>query len=381
MAFSVWRLEFEKKEWRVYCLICRHTIGHTPYNAYNHEKTQKHVENLRRLSSSNTAPSPAIPINNLGSAGQGLSKPNLLTRLFHLALTIHYENKRPKDDHSDVQTLRGIIKDLKIRLENTFSLTSDQMKNVRALAFNKIYDPLRTCYMAINADIFDYLKIHAEELHFSNVFGNPVYEQVLEHAIRKMCSSVRNGFRQHLRDSIKNGIGGPKPNDRLVLLQNVALRNFVHQHSDLLWEEETESHNTDKGGPEFSEPPAKRKRASKNHTGKKLKGNDFWSMVDDWYSKKVEELGTKITDSGWKQCIAPFFVFMHETNLLLNFTRLLEEFVRFDEQGFVGLSPGSVTGAVNNKPGAASTASGRQNSASCNAGVPGSSVLALCHNN
>ncbi|KAF9076933.1 hypothetical protein BDP27DRAFT_1414063 [Rhodocollybia butyracea] len=137
----------------------------------------------------------------LGSAGQGLSKPDLLTRLFHLALTIHYENQRPKDDHSDVQTLRGIIKDLKIRLENTFSLTSDQMKNVRALAFDKIYDPLRTCYMAINADIFDYLKIHAEELHFSNVFGNPVYEQVLERAIRKTCSSVRNGFRQHLRIS------------------------------------------------------------------------------------------------------------------------------------------------------------------------------------
>ncbi|KAF9069426.1 hypothetical protein BDP27DRAFT_1363411 [Rhodocollybia butyracea] len=65
MAFSVWRLEFEKKEWRVYCLICRHTISHTPYNAYNHEKTQKHVENLCRLSSSNTAPSPAIPINNV----------------------------------------------------------------------------------------------------------------------------------------------------------------------------------------------------------------------------------------------------------------------------------------------------------------------------
>ncbi|KAF9072511.1 hypothetical protein BDP27DRAFT_1418126 [Rhodocollybia butyracea] len=262
----------------------------------------------------------------LGSAGQGLSKPNLLTRLFHLALTIHYENQWPKDDQNDVQTLRGIVKDLKVWLENTFSLTSDQIKNIRALAFDKVYDPLCTCYMAINADLFDYIKSHAEELHFGNVFGNPVYEQVVEQAIRKTCSSVRNGFRQHLQDSIKNGIsaavfthhmnalylqpGGPKPNDQLILLRNIAL------HSDLLWEEEKDGNNVDEGGPEGSKPPAKRKKSS---NGKKPKGHDFWSMVDEWYSDKMKTLGTKVTNSGWKQ--------------------LLEEFVSFDEGGFVGPSP------------------------------------------
>ncbi|KAF9029675.1 hypothetical protein BDP27DRAFT_1436520 [Rhodocollybia butyracea] len=170
----------------------------------------------------------------LGSMGQGLSKPDLLTRLFNLALTMHYENQRPKDGQNDVQTLRGIIKELKVCLENTFSLTSDQTKNIRALAFDKIYDPLRMCYMAINVDIFEHIKICAEELRFSNIFGNPVYEQALERSIRKTCSSVRNGFCQHLRDSIKNGVdaavfthrmntyylrpGGPKPNDWLILL-------------------------------------------------------------------------------------------------------------------------------------------------------------------
>ncbi|KAF9069428.1 hypothetical protein BDP27DRAFT_1421063 [Rhodocollybia butyracea] len=46
-----------------------------------------------------------------------------------------------------------------------------------------------------------------------------------------------------------------------------------------------------------------------------------------------------------------------------------------EAEALQGLSPGSVTGAVNNEPGAASTASGRQNSASRNAGVPGSSAF------
>lgn len=109
--------------------------------------------------------------------------------------------------------------------------------------------------------------------------------------------------------------GGPKPNDRLILLRNIALvcvraltagfllitvqRNFVHRHSDVLWEEEAAS-NVEESPQEDSEPPAKRKKVAKNQ-GKKPKGHDFWSMVDEWYSEKMKKLGTKITDSGWKQ--------------------------------------------------------------------------------
>ncbi|KAJ3804500.1 hypothetical protein F5876DRAFT_70580 [Lentinula aff. lateritia] len=61
-----------------------------------------------------------------GSVGQGLSKPDLLTRLYQLAITFDLENKRPKADGIDVQTMQAMMKDLKIRLEQTFSLTRSQ---------------------------------------------------------------------------------------------------------------------------------------------------------------------------------------------------------------------------------------------------------------
>jgi hypothetical protein len=76
-------------------------------------------------------------------------------------------------------------------------------------------------------------------------------------------------------------------------------RNFVHQHSDLLWEEELD--NVEERPQETGEPPVKRKKVSKNKIGKLAKGHDFWSMVDDWYGDKMKVLGTKITDPGWKQ--------------------------------------------------------------------------------
>ncbi|KAJ3860450.1 hypothetical protein EV359DRAFT_85319 [Lentinula novae-zelandiae] len=134
-----------------------------------------------------------------GSVGEGLSKADLSTRLLTLAVLFDMENQRPKDDENDLQNMRMMYKDLKIRLEQTFSLTSAQMKSIRLIAQEKIYDPLRTCYAGINRDVFDYMKTHAEVMHFSNIFGNPVYESTLEKAVKKSCSSVRNAFRQHVR--------------------------------------------------------------------------------------------------------------------------------------------------------------------------------------
>ncbi|KAJ3925044.1 MAG: hypothetical protein NXY57DRAFT_1044441 [Lentinula lateritia] len=89
-----------------------------------------------------------------GSIGEGLSKADLSTRLLTLAVLFDMENQRPKEDENDHQNMRAMYKDLKIRLEQTFSLTSAQTKSIRLIAQEKIYDPLRICYTGINQDVF-----------------------------------------------------------------------------------------------------------------------------------------------------------------------------------------------------------------------------------
>ncbi|KAJ3844655.1 hypothetical protein F5878DRAFT_655675 [Lentinula raphanica] len=273
-----------------------------------------------------------------GSVGEGLTRPDMLTRMFMLAVTFNLENTRPKDDVTDMQTMRGMMKDLKIRLEQSFSLTATQTKNIRIIAQEKIYDPMRTHYLGINDDVFNHIRDHADEMHFANIFGCPAYEVILERAVKKVCSSVRNGFRQYLRDSVSQGTsaakfthemnkiyrraGGPQYNDRLILIRN---RRFIYDNQNVLWLEEDGSDTitpdlegqgsqTDPRGENSSEPPAKKRKTLKQTAGGRVpKGQDFWSLVDAWYQEK-KSLGKKITDAGWKQ--------------------LIEDYIRFDEAGF-----------------------------------------------
>ncbi|KAJ3900294.1 hypothetical protein F5879DRAFT_993015 [Lentinula edodes] len=273
-----------------------------------------------------------------GSVGQGLSKPDLLTRLYQLAITFDLENKRPKADGIDVQTMQAMMKDLKIRLEQTFSLTRSQTRTIRLLAQEKMFDPMRTCYMGVNQDVFDYIRAHSEELNYSNVMGNPSYELVMLKEVKKACSSIRNNFRQHLRDSITVYIdavafthkmkklyqrpGGVTYDDRLLLLRNIILRRYMVDHPNTVWVEEELTDDTTSDVDNAAAPsnadgstrPAKRPRTVKSSAGGRVpKGQDFWSLIDSWfYSKK--DLGKRLTDEGWKQ--------------------LLEGYVRFDEAGF-----------------------------------------------
>ncbi|KAJ3925568.1 MAG: hypothetical protein NXY57DRAFT_1068417 [Lentinula lateritia] len=280
-----------------------------------------------------------------GSVGEGLSKADLSTRLLTLAVIFDLENQRPKEDENNLQSMRAMWKDLKIRLEQTFLLTAAQTvlleKSIRLIAQEKIYDPLRTCYLGLNRDVF----ANSEEMRFSNVFGNAAYEDTLEKAIKKVCSSVRNAFRQHLRDSVEKGtnvaifthnmnkiyirMAGPNYNKRLLLLRNVVLRCFIFDNPNVLWAEEDPNH--DDSGPEPSNTgsgslpeihvvqeesvstPLRSKKCKTAAVGRVRKGQDFWSLVDAWFVSK-RELGKKLTDPGWKQ--------------------LLEDYVEFDENGF-----------------------------------------------
>ncbi|KAJ3856893.1 hypothetical protein EV368DRAFT_61327 [Lentinula lateritia] len=265
-----------------------------------------------------------------GSVGQGLSKPDLLTRLYQLAITFDLENKRPKADGIDIQTMQAMMKDLKIRLEQTFSLT----RTIRVLAQEKMFDPMQTCYMGVNQDVFDHIRAHSEALNYLNVIGNPSYELVMLKEVKKACSSFRNNFRQHLRDSITIYIdavafthkmkklyqrpGGVTYDDHLLLLRNIIL--------SISAEEELADDTTSEDNADGSTRPAKCPRTVKSSAGGRVpKGQDFWSLIDSWFNSK-KYLGKKLTDEGWKQ--------------------LLEGYVCFDEAGFKSMasSPQSTAG-------------------------------------
>ncbi|KAJ3846382.1 hypothetical protein EV368DRAFT_69967, partial [Lentinula lateritia] len=241
------------------------SLDRTPFTWNNSEELHQ-----RNSPSPSTSPSPAVPppsltpvlttqaVDNLakdfccteaqqsvlhtlvrfGSIGDGLSKADLSTRLFTLAVLFDMEKQRPKEDENNLQNMRAMYKDLKIRLEQTFSLTSVQTKSIRLIAQEKIYDPLRTCYAGINRDVFDYIKSNAEVMHFSNIFGNPNYESTLEKAIKKAIGTHFGNILQ-LRDSVEKGtdaatfthnmnkvyirMAGPSYNAHLLLLCNIVL--------------------------------------------------------------------------------------------------------------------------------------------------------------
>ncbi|KAF9060904.1 hypothetical protein BDP27DRAFT_1429542 [Rhodocollybia butyracea] len=119
-------------------------------------------------------------------------KPELLVKLYEMSLHFElYNNPKVIEDQNNTDTLRGMLRDLQIRLEQMFALTPNQNKTSRAIVLDLIYDPLRTCYQdLVGADVFDHIKKNSKQFGFDNVFGVPAYEKVLEKLITRQSSSV-----------------------------------------------------------------------------------------------------------------------------------------------------------------------------------------------
>ncbi|THV04276.1 hypothetical protein K435DRAFT_851101 [Dendrothele bispora CBS 962.96] len=286
----------------------------------------------------------------MGSVGKGLDQADMLTHLYSLSVAFDQHNRRFEGDNN-IDTLRAMLKDLNTRLEMTFTLTSEQNKNVCLITLEMLYDPLRTCYLDINNAVFDHLKKHKNEMRLTNVFDNPAREKILESAITRSCSSIRNGFRQHIRDSVGKNInlvtfthqmnriylrpGGSKLNEKLLLLRNAILRRYIHDNPKVVWADEDgkaqgpvneigngESHSMEavQTSNMTSEEPPTKKRKLKEAAGSRVpKGQDFWSLIDKWFSEQQAKFGKRITGAGWKS--------------------YLEDIVRFDEAGFKLTSP------------------------------------------
>ena len=58
---------------------------------------------------------------------RGLSKPDLLARLYSIAVGFDmYNNPKVIEDENNTDTLKRMLRDLQIQLEQTFRLTSNQ---------------------------------------------------------------------------------------------------------------------------------------------------------------------------------------------------------------------------------------------------------------
>ncbi|KAJ6521147.1 hypothetical protein DFH09DRAFT_939238, partial [Mycena vulgaris] len=91
------------------------------------------------------------------------------------------------------------------RLDDGFALTSDQKRNIRGIAQDTIHEATRTAFFMMHVDVLSTLKATAQKLDLDNIFGVPVREKKLVSTLKKTCSSVRNAFRQDIRDSIEPG--------------------------------------------------------------------------------------------------------------------------------------------------------------------------------
>ncbi|KAJ7821504.1 hypothetical protein B0H13DRAFT_1920674 [Mycena leptocephala] len=150
-----------------------------------------------------------------------------------------------------------------------------------------IYEPTRTSFMKMHLDVIQKLCDNKGTAKLTSVFGNPAREKILFPLVKRICSSVRNSFRQDIR----NSICGDSP----------LLGRFTY----------TSAMKFKRGGPGISldvgysvhNAILKRKLSTQTQGGGRIpKGKDFWSQVDTFFTKKITEFGTKnLQNAGWKE--------------------------------------------------------------------------------
>ncbi|KAI0355310.1 hypothetical protein OH77DRAFT_1511597 [Trametes cingulata] len=257
----------------------------------------------------------------LGSSEPALSRPDLATRTYTLAAIFALINtcKRSQSASQDtgVDDLPGLFNDLKIRLEDTFNLTKEQRENIRAITQDMIYQANRVTFKALADDVEKHLRGDQAMLRLTNIFGSPFREKILSTHLKRVASSVRNAFRQDIRDSIsgdkkcslkdftfqsavKYKRGGP--GDRLDVGYTIHNRRFALDNPELLNIDESEDGNDSSSTPPAADSttgPARKKRKT-TAGGRVPRGEDFWSRVDRHLASYVISYGRNLASVQWK---------------------------------------------------------------------------------
>ncbi|KAJ7195400.1 hypothetical protein B0H12DRAFT_1169438 [Mycena haematopus] len=136
------------------------------------------------------------------------------------------QRRQQAQDNTFGGDLRVMMRDLQTRLDTSFALTANQkvfvlhrrtsgiflintQANVRGIAQDTVHEATRTVFATMHIDVLvcvgasqKALKGKKQLLDLENVFGVPIREKKLNSELKRTCSSVRNAFRQEIRDSI-----------------------------------------------------------------------------------------------------------------------------------------------------------------------------------
>ncbi|KAK7006458.1 hypothetical protein R3P38DRAFT_3602654 [Favolaschia claudopus] len=249
----------------------------------------------------------------------GLRPGDLLGQLYMLAVVLSEaaERRRAAQENIFGGDLRAMMRDLQIRLDDSFSLTTTQKANVRGITQDVIHEATRTTFSAMHVDVLVILKDRKQYLDLDNIFGVPVREKKLMSALKRACSSVRNAYRQDIRDSIDpasfvpldkitytlaskyklGGVGGELSD--LFSIHAALLRRFAFDNPDLLWTDEADGEDDS----ESSHPPAKKRKTTAKQGGRIAAGADFWGKVDIHFKDQVALRGRNFKDARWKPYI------------------------------------------------------------------------------
>ncbi|KAJ6461445.1 hypothetical protein C8R45DRAFT_1108674 [Mycena sanguinolenta] len=258
----------------------------------------------------------------VAGAQGSLSQADLAARLYTLAaiLSEGADRRRQEQENNFAGDFRTIMRELQTRLDDGFALTTNQRANIRGIAQDVVHEAARTVFSTMHVDVFDALKSKAQLLDLENIFGVPLRERKLTTHLKRTCSSVRNGFREDIRDSIdpatfvpldkitytlatKYKLGGITGElSDLFTIHAALLRRFGFDHPDLLGIAEPD-------GDEDSDTPPdqKRKRAPKK-VGQVPAGEDFWGRVDSYFKAEVANRGRNFKDPPWKPYIDQIIV-------------------------------------------------------------------------
>ncbi|KAF8164205.1 hypothetical protein BJ912DRAFT_935109 [Pholiota molesta] len=266
----------------------------------------------------------------LGTNFEGnLSKADLYTRIFALAcqfsterrITLAVQAVTADSVNGTGGDLKRILDELSIRLDANFSLTSDQTLTVRRTCQEFIYQPRRISFKNLYSEVDKHVRQNAAGYQMAYIFSVPARESKWMSEVKRIASSVRNSFRQDLRNSV---IGSNQMSlDKFTaeatekyrhssqartsvqgyIVHNVILRRFCIEHQDLLGvdTQELEDSESSIGSDDIEPlPPAKRQRVLK---GRIAEGEDFWSQVDAWFKDAMKARGDNFSSEAWRSYI------------------------------------------------------------------------------
>ncbi|KAH8103884.1 hypothetical protein BXZ70DRAFT_669876 [Cristinia sonorae] len=280
--------------------------------------------------------------------GNGLSQPDLATRLFLLAVLfcILREVQKLFSISHDTQTFIG---DLRQQFDTNFTCNTEQRAIIRIRAADLMFDPRRIAFMELHNDVMDDLRSNIDNYGFTNIFLNPHREKIVRDVTKSICSGVRNGYREVIRDSVFGQTATPlqdmvvhltarfkqggiiqTADHELVLARCAILRRFALEHPSLLNRDEEsdvegdsvedqsaggENRGPEEGSTRSSSTPAtggsgkpqskKRKRTVTPLIKKNpLSGQDFWSQVELWFKAHHLSWTRKWSSAGWQAYIA-----------------------------------------------------------------------------